>query len=161
LIGFRGDFLTATKGTGLFNTLFLRFGPWQGALPRRMNGALVADREGMVTPYALYNLQERGIMFISPGTMVYEGMVVGENNRSDDLNVNVVKEKKQTNMRASNSDETVKLIPPRPMSLDGCLEFIDNSELVEITPKNIRIRKRSLQQNQRLREISREKNSDR
>ena len=159
LIGFRSEFLTATKGTGLFNTLFLRYGPWQGNMQRRLTGALIADREGSITGYALYNLQERGIMFLGPGALVYEGMVVGENARSDDLNVNVVKEKKQTNMRSSNSDETVKLIPPRPMSLDMCLEFIDNTEFVEVTPKSIRIRKRILPQHLRLREISREKNA--
>ncbi|MCA1595526.1 MAG: translational GTPase TypA, partial [Chloroflexi bacterium] len=121
LIGFRSEFLTNTKGTGLFNTLFLRYSPWQGPLPRRLSGALVADREGTTTAYALYNVQERGLLFVGPGTSVYEGMVIGENARADDLNVNVCKEKKQTNMRASNEDQTVKLVPPRLLSLDWSL----------------------------------------
>jgi len=157
LIGFRSEFLSATKGTGLFNTLFDRFDKWQGTLPGRLSGALVADREGLTTPFALYNLQERGMMFFPPSTPVYEGMVVGENCRWDDLNVNVCKEKKLTNMRESTKEDTVKLVPPHTMSLDECLEFIDSTELVEVTPKSIRIRKKTLPQHLRLREISREK----
>ena len=144
LIGFRSEFLTDTKGTGLFNSIFLRWGPWSGEITNRLTGALVADRAGMTTSYALYNLQERGELFVRPGTEVYEGMVIGENARSVDLDVNVIKEKKQTNMRASTADEAIRLVPFRDLSLEQALEFINEDELVEITPKSIRLRKRDL-----------------
>jgi GTP-binding protein len=149
LIGFRSEFLTDTKGTGLLNTLFLRWGEWQGTITNRLTGALVSDRVGQATPYALYNLQERGELFIRPGTPVYEGMVVGENAREADMDVNVVREKKLTNMRASGSDEAVRLIPFRELSLEQALEFINADELVEVTPGAIRLRKRILAANVR------------
>lgn len=149
LIGFRSEFLTDTKGTGLLNTIFLRWDAWQGDITNRLTGALVADRPGMATAYALYNLQERGELFIRPGTDVYEGMVIGENARNADLDVNVVKEKKLTNMRASTADEAIRLIPFRDLSLEQALEFINQDELVEVTPKTIRLRKRVLAANVR------------
>jgi GTP-binding protein len=149
LIGFRSEFLTDTKGTGLFNSMFLRWGPWSGDISNRLTGAMVADRAGSTTSYALYNLQERGELFVKPGTEVYEGMVIGENARAVDLNVNVIKEKKQTNMRASTADEAIRLVPFRDLSLEQALEFINDDELVEITPKSIRLRKKALSVYQR------------
>jgi GTP-binding protein len=149
LIGFRSEFLTDTKGTGLFNSMFLRWGPWTGDISNRLTGAMVADRAGATTSYALYNLQERGELFVKPGTEVYEGMVIGENARAVDLNVNVIKEKKQTNMRASTADEAIRLVPFRDLSLEQALEFINDDELVEITPKSIRLRKKALSVYQR------------
>jgi GTP-binding protein len=149
LIGFRSEFLTDTKGTGLLNTIFLRWGEWQGEIVNRLTGALVADRAGATTSYALYNLQERGELFVKPGTSVYEGMIIGENSRDTDLDVNVTKEKKLTNMRASTSDEAIRLVPFRELSLEQALEFINDDELVEITPAFIRLRKKTLQANQR------------
>jgi GTP-binding protein len=149
LIGFRSEFLTDTKGTGLFNSMFLRWGPWTGDISNRLTGAMVADRAGSTTSYALYNLQERGELFVKPGTEVYEGMVIGENARAVDLNVNVIKEKKQTNMRASTADEAIRLVPFRDLSLEQALEFINDDELVEITPKSIRLRKKALSVYQR------------
>src|SRR5437868_13099529 len=141
LIGFRGEFLTETKGTGLLNTIFLRWGEWQGPMRGRSTGSLVADRAGEATTYAIYNLQERGTMFVRPNTRVYEGMVVGENARSVDLDVNIVREKKLTNMRASTADEAMRLVPVKEQSLEQSLEFISDDELVEVTPKSIRLRK--------------------
>ncbi len=149
LIGFRSEFLTDTKGTGLLNTMFLRWDAWLGPIPSRLNGVLVADRAGEATAYALYNLQERGEMFIKPGTPVYEGMIVGENSRENDLDVNVIREKKLTNMRASTADEGIRLVPARELSLEQALEFIAEDELVEVTPKSIRLRKRVLASNLR------------
>ncbi|HEY8188317.1 MAG TPA: translational GTPase TypA [Pyrinomonadaceae bacterium] len=149
LIGFRNEFLTETKGTGLLNTLFLRWGDWQGALRGRATGSLVADRTGETTTYALFNLQERGTLFIRPGTRVYEGMIIGENARPVDLDVNSVKEKKLTNMRASTADEAMRLVPPKELSLEQAIEFISDDELVEVTPQNIRLRKRVLRANER------------
>ncbi|HJQ32950.1 MAG TPA: translational GTPase TypA [Pyrinomonadaceae bacterium] len=149
LIGFRGEFLTETKGTGLLNTIFLRWGEWQGAMRGRSTGSLVADRAGDATTYALFNLQERGTMFIRPTTRVYEGMIVGENARAVDLDVNIVREKKLTNMRASTADEAMRLVPVKDLSLEQSLEFIAEDELVEVTPKSIRLRKRVLAANQR------------
>ena len=149
LIGFRSEFLTQTKGTGLLNTLFLRWGEWQGEITNRLTGALIADRGGGTTSYALYNLQERGELFVKPGTPVYEGMIVGENSRDADLDVNVTKEKKLTNMRASVADEAIRLVPFRDLSLEQALEFINEDELVEITPASIRLRKKILQYHQR------------
>ncbi|OLE55377.1 MAG: GTP-binding protein TypA [Acidobacteria bacterium 13_1_20CM_3_53_8] len=149
LIGFRGEFLTETKGTGLLNTIFLRWGEWLGAMRGRSTGSLVADRAGETTTYALFNLQERGAMFVRPGTKVYEGMIIGENARSVDLDVNAVKEKKLTNMRASTADEAMRLVPVKDLSLEQALEFIADDELVEVTPRSIRLRKRVLRANER------------
>jgi GTP-binding protein len=149
LIGFRGEFLTETKGTGLLNTIFLRWGEWQGAMRGRSTGSLISDRSGEATTYALFNLQERGTMFIRPTTRVYEGMIVGENARAVDLDVNIVREKKLTNMRASSADEAMRLVPVKDLSLEQSLEFIADDELVEVTPKSIRLRKRVLASNRR------------
>jgi GTP-binding protein len=149
LIGFRSQFVADTKGTGIMNHLFAGWEPWHGAIPSRATGALVADRIGAATAYALYNLQERGEIFVEPQTSVYEGMIVGENSRQNDMDVNVTKEKKQTNMRASTADEAIRLIPPRQLSLEQAIEFINDDELVEVTPKTIRLRKRILASNMR------------
>ncbi|MBU3931187.1 MAG: translational GTPase TypA [Proteobacteria bacterium] len=144
LIGFRSHFLTDTKGSGVMNTLFEGYEPWFGPIPQRMTGALVADRPGRVTAYAAFAMADRGELIVTPGTEAYGGMVIGERNRSVDMNVNIVKEKKLTNMRSSTSDQTVILRPARPMSLDQCIEFIAEDELVEVTPEHIRLRKRDL-----------------
>ena len=149
LIGFRGEFLTETKGTGLLNTMFLRFDRWQGDMKGRGTGSLVADRMGEATTYALYALQERGVLFIKPQTKVYEGMIIGENARAVDLDVNSIKEKKLTNMRASSADDAMRLVPVKDLSLEEALEFIADDELVEVTPKSIRLRKRVLKSNER------------
>lgn len=149
LIGFRGEFLTETKGTGLLNTLFLKFDKWQGDLKGRQTGSLVADRMGETNTYALYNLQERGTLFIKPQIKVYEGMIVGENARAVDLDVNAIKEKKLSNMRTTSADEAMRLVPVREMSLERALEFIADDELIEVTPKAIRLRKRVLKANER------------
>ena len=149
LIGFRSQFLTDTRGTGIMNHLFAGWEPWHGAIPARATGALVADRDGSATAYALSNLQERGEIFIEPAVTVYEGMIIGENARPSDMDVNVTKEKKQTNMRASTADEAIRLIPPRVLGLEQAIEFINDDEFVEITPKSIRLRKRVLAANQR------------
>jgi GTP-binding protein len=144
LIGFRNEFLTETKGTGLLNTLFLRWGKWQGELQGRGTGSLVADRPGTATGYAIYNLQERGELFVKPQTDVYEGMIVGENSRDVDLDVNIVREKKLTNMRASTADEALRLVPVRELTLEQAIEYIADDELVEVTPNAIRMRKKVL-----------------
>jgi GTP-binding protein len=141
LIGFRTEFLTETRGTGILHHVFEAFEPWHGELRTRPTGGLVADRSGKTTGFALLNLQERGSLFVGPGVDVYEGMIVGENSRADDLDVNATKEKKLTNMRSSTSDELVRLIPPRPLPLDQALEFIRDDECVEVTPANVRLRK--------------------
>ncbi len=149
LIGFRSEFLTDTRGTGLLNHLFDGYEPWQGMITKRSTGALVSDRAGKTTTYALFHLQPRGVLFIKESTPVYVGMVIGENSRENDLDVNVVKEKKLTNMRASGTDDAMRLVPPRQMSLEQALEFIKEDELVEATPQNIRIRKKVLEANKR------------
>ena len=149
LIGFRNEFLTETKGTGLLNTLFLRWGKWQGELQGRGTGSLVADRAGVATAYAIYNLQERGELFVKPQTQVYEGMIVGENSRDVDLDVNIVREKKLTNMRASTADEALRLVPVRELTLEQAIEYLADDELVEVTPQSIRMRKKVLAANQR------------
>ena len=141
LIGFRTEFLTETRGTGLLHHIFDRYEPWHGELRTRPTGSLVADRSGPTTGFALANLQERGTLFVGPGTEVYEGMVVGENSRSEDMDVNPTKEKKLTNMRQSSSDVLVPLIPHKQLSLEQALEFCREDECVEITPANVRIRK--------------------
>jgi GTP-binding protein len=144
LIGYRTEFLTDTRGTGLLNHLFDGWDEWQGDIAHRQNGALVADRAGRATGYAIDNLQARGTMFSAPGDQVYAGMNVGENSRDNDLDVNITKEKKLTNMRASTSDEGIKLTPPRVMNLEQCLEWIREDELLEVTPKSLRLRKRAV-----------------
>jgi GTP-binding protein len=149
LIGFRSQFLTDTRGTGIMNHLFAGWEPWHGPIPSRAAGALVADRAGVATAYAIANLQERGEIFIEPGVQVYEGMIIGENSRPNDLDVNVTKEKKQTNMRASTADEAIRRIPPRQVGLEQAIEFINDDELVEVTPARIRLRKRVLASGQR------------
>ncbi len=149
LIGFRSQFLTDTRGTGLLNHLFDGYEPWQGPIAKRTTGALVADRAGKTTTYALFHLQPRGTLFIQENTAVYEGMIIGENSRDNDLDVNVIKEKKLTNMRASGADEALQLVPPRIMSLEQAMEFIKEDELVEVTPQNVRLRKKVLEANKR------------
>jgi GTP-binding protein len=149
LIGLRSEMLTDTKGTAIMNSLFSGYIEWQGEIETRPTGSLVADRAGIATGYAIYNLQERGVIFIEPTTEVYEGMVIGENSRGNDLDVNIVKEKKLTNMRASTSDDAIRLIPPRVLNLEQAIEFIREDEYVEITPKSIRLRKKVLKANQR------------
>jgi GTP-binding protein len=141
LIGFRTEFLTETRGTGIIHHVFEGFEPWQGDLRTRPAGALIADRSGKTTAFAMLNLQERGSLFVGPGTDVYEGMIVGENARGEDLDVNATKEKKLTNMRAASADELVRLIPPRALPLDQALEFIREDECVEVTPQSVRLRK--------------------
>jgi GTP-binding protein len=144
LIGYRTEFLTDTRGTGLLNHIFDGWDEWQGDIAHRQNGALVADRTGRTTGYAIDNLQARGTMFVNPGEFVYEGQIVGENSRDNDLDVNITKEKKLTNMRASSADESIRLTPPRIMNLEQCLEWIREDELLEVTPKSLRLRKRAL-----------------
>jgi GTP-binding protein len=149
LIGFRSKFLTETRGTGIMNHLFAGWEPWHGPIASRPTGALVADRAGVATAYAIANMQERGEMFIEPSTPVYEGMIVGENSRPADMDVNITREKKQTNMRASSADEAIRIIPPRLLNLEQAVEFINDDELVEVTPKSLRVRKRVLAANMR------------
>ena len=144
LLGFRSEFLTDTRGTGIMNHLFDGYVPWQGEIPHRATGALVSDRPGRATAHAIEHLQERGTMMIAPGDQVYEGMIIGENARANDLDVNITKEKKLTNMRASGSDDAVRLVPPRTLSLEQALEFIKDDEMVEVTPKAFRLRKKVL-----------------
>jgi GTP-binding protein len=157
LIGFRTEFLTETRGTGILHHVFEGWEPWHGELRTRPTGALVSDRRGPATAFAITNLQERGSLFIGPGVELYEGMIVGENARAEDLDVNATKEKKLTNMRAAASDETVRLIPPRPLSLEQALEMIRDDECVEVTPKSIRLRKVELSQTKRQSASSRRK----
>jgi GTP-binding protein len=149
LIGFRSQFLTDTKGTGLLNHLFDGYEPWQGPMSKRQTGALVADRPGKTTTYALFHLQPRGTLFVAENTNVYEGMIVGENSRPNDLDVNVTKEKRLTNIRAAGSDDMMQLVPPRLLSLEQALEFIKEDELVEVTPKSVRLRKKILEAQRR------------
>ena len=149
LIGFRSQFLTETRGMGLLNTLFSHYAQWGGPIPQRASGALVADRAGVVTPFAMGNLQERGSLFVEPTSSVYEGMIIGENAREGDLNVNIVKEKQLTNMRSSTSDISIKIVPPQPPTLERALEWINDDELVEATPKAIRLRKKILSSNRK------------
>ena len=149
LIGLRSEMLTDTKGTAIMNSLFHGYIEWQGEIATRPTGSLVSDRPGKTTGYAIWNLQERGEIFVTPGTEVYEGMIVGENSRDADLNVNIVKEKKLTNMRASTADEAIRLVPPRLLNLEQAIEFIRDDEFVEVTPQSIRLRKKILKANQR------------
>ena len=154
LIGFRGAFLTATRGEGIMNTIFLGYEAWRKAIVSTRNGALVASEQGIAVSYGLNNAQGRGLTFIEPGTLVYEGMIVGMNSRPQDIAINVCKEKKKTNVRSSTSDIGIKLTPPVQMSLEQAIDFINRDELVEVTPENIRLRKKVLTQAQRLRDIS-------
>ncbi len=155
LIGFRTDFLTETRGTGIAHHVFERYEPWAGEIRSRNSGSLVADRSGAATAYAMTSLQERGVLFVEPTTEVYEGMIVGENSRADDMDVNITKEKQQTNIRSSTSDSFEKLIPPRRLSLEQCLEFCREDECVEVTPETVRLRKVALDQNERAKMASR------
>jgi len=150
LIGFRSQFLTDTKGAGIMNKLFDGYAEWFGPIPQRQSGTLVADRTGRVTSYASLAMVDRGEMIVSVGTEVYSGMIIGERNRPQDLDVNITREKKLTNMRSSTSDATVTLRPPRILSLDQSLEFISEDELVEVTPISIRLRKMELDANKRI-----------
>jgi GTP-binding protein len=149
LIGLRSELLTETRGTIVMNSLFDGYTPYQGEIPQRPTGALIADRSGSTTAYALEGLEDRGVLFVPPGVEVYEGMVIGEHSRDNDLDVNIVREKKLTNMRASSADEAVRLTPPRAMNLEQAIEFIAEDELVEVTPKSLRLRKKVLQANRR------------
>ena len=155
LIGFRTEFLTETRGTGIAHHVFERYEPWAGEIRSRATGSLVADRSGAATAYAMTNLQERGVLFVEPATEVYEGMIVGENSRADDMDVNITKEKQQTNIRSSTADNFEKLIPPRRLSLEQCLEFCREDECVEVTPETVRIRKVVLDANERAKIASR------
>ncbi len=155
LIGFRTEFLTDTRGTGIAHHISEGYEPWAGEIRSRNSGSLVADRKGVATAYAMTSLQERGILFVEPATEVYEGMIVGENSRADDMDVNITKEKQQTNIRSSTSDNFEKLVPPRKLSLEQCLEFCREDECVEVTPQTVRIRKLVLDQNDRAKTASR------
>jgi len=155
LIGFRTEFLTDTRGTGIAHHVFEGYEPWAGEIKSRSQGSLVADRTGAVTAYAMTNLQERGVLFVEPTTDVYEGMIVGENSRADDMDVNITREKKQTNVRSATSDNFEKLIPPKRLSLEQSLEFCREDECVEVTPDAVRIRKVHLDQNERARSAAR------
>ena len=151
LIGYRDEFLTDTKGNGILNTLFDGYGPYKGDIAYRQTGSLIAFEAGESVTYGLFNAQERGTLFIGAGVQVYQGMVVGENPKGGDIELNVCKKKQMTNTRASGSDDALKLVPPKQLSLEQALDFIENDELVEITPKNIRIRKKILDPKQRMR----------
>jgi GTP-binding protein len=161
LIGFRTEFLTETRGTGIAHHVFEKYEPWAGEIRSRASGSLVADRPGAATAYAMTNLQERGVMFVEPTTEVYEGMIVGENSRADDMDVNITKEKQQTNIRSSTSDNFEKLVPPRRLSLEQCLEFCREDECVEVTPHSVRIRKVVLDQNDRAKTAARARKASR
>jgi len=147
LIGFRSQFLTETRGTGMMNHIFSAWAPWSGPIAARPTGALISDRAGVVTAYAIANMQDRGEMFVSPGTAVYEGMIVGEHARDNDLDINIIREKKLTNIRAAGRDENIILVPPKRMRLEEAMEWIDMDELIEVTPTAIRLRKRILASN--------------
>ncbi|MBX5484056.1 MAG: translational GTPase TypA [Myxococcaceae bacterium] len=149
LVGFRNEFLTITRGEGIMSSQFDGYEPWFGYIPRRSNGAIVSDRQGETVPYALFGIQERGTLFVGPGVQVYEGMIIGENAHPSDMNVNACREKKLTNIRAAGRDENVLLTPPREMTLEKALEWIAEDELVEVTPKSIRLRKKKLSANDR------------
>jgi GTP-binding protein TypA/BipA len=151
LIGYRSEFLTDTRGTGLLNTQFNGWEPYKGEIEHRMNGAMISDRKGMATAYAIWNLQERGIMYVVHGQEVYDGMIVGEHAKENDLEVNITREKKLSNVRASGSDEAIRLVPVRPMTLEKAMEWIKDSELIEVTPKNIRLRCKEMDPTKRAR----------
>jgi GTP-binding protein len=149
LIGYHGEFLTDTRGTGIMNRLFHNYAPYKGPIPGRSKGVLIANGEGAAVAYALWNLEERGPMFIDPGVQVYEGMIIGEHTRENDLDVNPLKGKQLTNIRTTSKDEMVRLTPPRRMSLEQAIAYIEDDELVEVTPKSIRLRKRLLKPHER------------
>ena len=155
LIGFRTEFLTISRGAGIASHVFDGYGPWVGEMRSRLRGSLIADRAGPVTAYAVDQLADRGVLFVGPGTLVYNGMVIGEYTRGEDLEVNIVREKKLTNMRMSTSDELVKLTPPTVFSLEQALEFCASDECVEVTPESVRIRKVELDSHTRARARSR------
>ena len=157
LIGFRTEFLTETRGTGLIHHVFDGYENWHGEIRTRLSGSLVADRRGIVTAYAVDGVQERGVIFLEVGTEVYEGMVAGENSRTEDMDVNIVREKKLTNMRSSGADDANRIIPPRLLNLEQALEFCREDECIEVTPKHVRIRKTVLDQNERARSVGRNK----
>ena len=151
LIGFRSQLLTATRGTALMHQFHAGWTPWVGELPSRKGGAMIADRDGVTTGYALDNLQQRGELFVGPGAKVYEGMIIGENAKPDDMIVNCVREKQKTNIRTHSADEAIKLVPPRVLTIETAIEFIAADELVEITPEALRVRKRVLKEQDRRR----------
>jgi GTP-binding protein len=161
LIGYRGQLLTDTRGTALLHQIGEGYGPWAGEVTHRTNGVLVADRSGTSNAYGLFNLEERGELFIGAGVEVYEGMIVGECSRSGDMNVNATKQKQLTNIRTHSHDESLRLTPPRPLTLESALEFIAADELVEITPLSIRLRKRALAEHERRREKGRQEDLSR
>jgi GTP-binding protein len=160
LFGYRSEFLTDSRGMGIMHHRFLEYGPWAGPLAGRKRGTLVSMENGMAVAFGLFNLQERSTLFIAPGTPVYEGMIVGENSRPGDMDVNPTKEKKLTNMRTTASDENIQLEPPRELTLEGALEYIEEDELIEVTPATIRLRKRYLSANDR-KKLSREAKRER
>jgi GTP-binding protein len=149
LIGYRSEFMTDTRGEGIIHSLFSHYGPYKGELPRRKNGVLISMDQSESVGFALMNLEERGVMFIQPGVKCYEGMIVGEHSRENDLVVNIAKSKKLSNMRTSSSDEATRITPPRDHTLEQALEYIEDDELVEVTPNNVRMRKRILAENDR------------
>ena len=151
LIGYHGQFLTDTRGTGIMNRVFHEFGPYRGPIEGRRQGVLIADRDGEAASYALWYLEERGFLFIEPGTKVYQGMIIGEHSRDNDLDVNALKAKQLTNFRASGKDEAVRLTPPKLLTLEQAIAYIDDDEMVEVTPKSIRLRKRHLSEHDRKR----------
>ena len=155
LFGYKSQFLTDTRGEGVFNTVFMEYQPYKGEIERRLTGSLVAFETGEAVTYGLFNAQGRGQLFITPGTPVYEGMVVGVSPKAEDISVNVCKRKHMTNMRASGSDDALRLEPPRLMSLEESMEFLGDDELLEVTPKSIRIRKKTLNTEQRLKKKAR------
>jgi GTP-binding protein len=157
LIGFRSEFMTDTHGTGVLNHTFHGYAPWKGAIPGRKNGVLIAMETAETVAYSLFNLQDRGGLFVGPGVRVYEGMILGQNAKENDLVVNACRGKKLTNVRASGSDEAIRLTPPRELTLEQALEFIDNDELVEVTPESIRLRKRQLNENDRKKALKKAK----
>jgi GTP-binding protein len=159
LVGFRTEFLTETRGTGLLHHVFERYEPWFGELRTRQTGSLVADRRGVTTAYSLCNIQERGELLVGPGVEVYEGMIVGESSRADDIDVNPTREKQLTNHRAAGSDHFVRLAPPRPMSLEQALELLATDECAEVTPQSVRLRKTELAQSVRGRARGRAKHA--
>ena len=150
MIGFRNEFLTDTKGSGILNALFDSYAPWFGEIPQRNSGVIIADRPGKVTQYASLAMTDRGELFVDINTEVYKGMIVGERNKTGDLDVNIIREKKMSNMRSATKDSTVVLRPPRKLSLDQCIEFIAEDELIEVTPLNLRLRKMELDINKRI-----------
>jgi GTP-binding protein len=160
LFGYRSEFLTDTRGTGIMHHRFLEYGPWAGPLAGRMRGTLVSMEGGVIVAFALANLAERATLFVAPGDAVYEGMLVGENSRPGDMDVNPTREKKLTNMRSKSSDENIQLEPPRELTLEGALEYIEEDELIEVTPQSIRLRKRFLSANDR-KKLSREAKRER